>query len=417
MSGSGAPSLERPIAVDIESAGFKADPFPTLEVLRRAGPVIPVKLPFVGRTWLTTTHAATLAMVKDNTRFVQEARHAGKSGVVGMQWWMPRSVKILTNNMLLKDEPDHRRLRKLVDRAFQRRDVQAMRERIERVADDLLDHMGKGRADLLGDYARRLPLEVICDLLGLPEEDREVFSDRTRRAMGVERPIDAVMAFGAIGKLVDYIRVQIEEARRHPRPGLISELVRAEDDGDKLNAEELVSMIFLLLVAGFETTTHLISGSFQALERNPDQKAWLLADPAARMERAVEELARYVSPVQMTKPRHVAQDCDLFGQPLRRGDVIMAMLASANADPAVFDAPDRLRLDRFPNPHLVFSSGIHFCLGMQLARVETQSALTRFYARHPVIELPEGLDWIERIGIRGVRALPVQLSPEARAAA
>jgi cytochrome P450 len=171
-----------------------------------------------------------------------------------------------------------------------------------------------------------------------------------------------------------------------------------------------MSMIVLLLIAGFETTTHLISDGVWALEQNPEQKAWLLADPAARMERAVEELARFCSPVQSTKPRYVARDAVFFGQPLKRGELVMALVAAANADPAAFEAPEKLRLDRFPNPHLVFSSGVHFCLGQQLARVETQVALTRLYARFPNLQLTPGrIEWIERLGIRGPKTLPLRL--------
>jgi cytochrome P450 len=220
---------------------------------------------------------------------------------------------------------------------------------------------------------------------------------------------------GSIGKITAYVRGQIEECRRNPRPGLISELIRAEEDGDQLDENELLSMVLLLLVAGFETTTHLISDSLLALERHPDQKAWLFADPAARMERAVEELARYNSPVQSTKPMFVAKDTMFFGQQLRRGEIAMALVAAANADPAEFDRPDQLHLDRFPNPHLVFSSGIHFCLGMQLARVEAQVALSRLYARYPRLEIvaPDKPQWIARFGIRGLKALPVRLNAPA----
>jgi len=212
--------------------------------------------------------------------------------------------------------------------------------------------------------------------------------------------------------VMKYVREQIEECRRQPREGLISELVRAEDDGDKLSEDELVSMVFLLLFAGFETTTHFIADSVIALEQNPEQKAFLLADPATRLERATEELGRYMTPVQSTKPRYVARDCEFFGQRLQRGENIVGFLAAANYDPAEFDEPDKLKLDRLPNPHLVFGSGIHFCLGMQLARVEAQSALTRLYARYPNLELaaPDDLQWIQRFGLRGVFNLPVRLN-------
>ena len=408
-------SLARPLRFDLERAPFKCDPGPTLAAMQAAGPVIPIKLPFIGRVWLTTTHAASAAMLKDKAAFVRESRNAGKTGIAGLKWWMPRVLRLLTENMLMKDEPDHRRLRKLVDSAFQRRDVQAMRGRIEALADRLLDQVAadahaNGEADLVAGFARRLPLEVICELLGLPDQDRTAFTAWTAAGTSVSGPLGLLRAIRPLKQLIAYVRGQIEASRRDPRPGLIAELLR-EEDGDRLSENELLSMVFLLLVAGFETTTHLIGTSVVALEQNLHQRAWLMADPAARMERAVEELARHTSPVQMTKPRYAARDLDFFGQPLARGDLVVAFLAAANHDPEVFDAPGELRLDRFPNPHLTFGSGIHFCLGMQLARVETQAALGRLYGQFPNLRVanPERLDWIERLGLRGVARLPVRL--------
>ncbi|HET6971417.1 MAG TPA: hypothetical protein VFH92_09850, partial [Phenylobacterium sp.] len=338
--------LSRPLSFDIQSAAFKRDPFPTLAAMRAAGPVIPVRLPFIGRAWVTTTHAATLAMVKDNGLFVQEGRHAGRAGVAGFQWWMPRSIRLLANNMLQKDEPDHRRLRKLVDHAFARRDVQAMRPGIVAIADRILDGLDPdGEVDLVTAFSRRLPMEVICDLLGLPEADRAEFAGLARRALQVASAPGLLLAAGAFTRMIAYLRGQVGKARRSGQPGLIGELVRAGEVGDRLDEDELLSMIALLLIAGFETTTHLISDSVIALELNPDQKAWLLADPAERMERAVEELARFASPVQSTKPRYVARDAEFFGQRLARGDLILALVAAASADPAAFDRPEALRLD------------------------------------------------------------------------
>jgi len=412
-AGPSARGLDRPCRFDLVGAAAKRDPFPQLAAMRAAGPVIPVKLPVLGKVWLTTTHAATLATVKDNELFVQEGRHAGKSGPAGMQWWMPRSLRLLASNMLQKDEPEHRRLRKLVDKAFARRDILAMRGRIELLADRILDGFeGRGEVDLAGEFSRRLPLEVICDLLGLPDADRAEFSAWSR-AFVLKNALDLARVMGAVDRMSAYLRGQIEACRRAPRAGLISELVRDEEDGDKLSEDELLAMVFLLLIAGFETTTHLISDSVIALEQNPEQRAFLLADPARRMEHAVEELARYASPVQTTKPRYVARDTEWFGAKLHRGDLVMACLASANSDPAQFAAPEQLELDRFPNPHLAFSSGIHFCLGMQLARVETQSALGRLYARFPDLRIapPEQIRWASRLGIRGVAALPTRLQP------
>jgi cytochrome P450 len=402
---------------DLVSAASKRNPHPVWAAMREAGPVVRARIPFFGSAWMTTTHAATLAMVKDNSLFIQEARHAGRKGVAGFGWWMPKVMTLLADNMLLKDEPDHRRLRKLVDKAFQRRDILAMRGDIETVADRILDGLeGADEIDLVEEFSRRLPMEVICELLGLPLPDRPLFSRWARTSMAIKGPVSLYMAANGFDRMIGYLRGQIDECRRSPRKGLISELVRAEEDGDQLSEDELVSMVFLLLIAGFETTTHLISDSVVALEQHPEQKAWLLADPAGRIERAVEELARFNSPVQSTKARYVAQDAVFFGQSLKRGEIILALVGAANADPAEFDQPDQLRLDRFPNQHLVFSSGIHFCLGMQLARVETQSALTRLYARHPNLSVSalDRLDWMERFGLRGLKALPVRLNGAGR---
>jgi len=406
-------SLNAPLHVDFGSVAGKDDPCSFFASLREAGSVVPLKIPLVGRIWGTTTYDATATMLKDNALFVQESRHAGKSGVAGLAWWMPRSIKLLTNNMLLKDEPDHRRLRKLVDQAFQRRRVQDMRGEIEAIADGLLEEMeGRGEIDLVADYARRLPLDVICALLGLPLQNRDLFSSWSTAVTSMGSSFAIFRAFLSMRGVVDYVRGQIDECRRQPREGMIAALVHAEEDGDKLSEDELVSMVFLLLFGGFETTTHFITDGVIALEQNPEQKAFLLADPASRIERAVEELGRFTTPVQSTKPRYVARDCDFFGQRLQRGDNIVGLLAAANYDPAVFEAPEKLKLDRFPNPHLVFGTGIHFCLGMQLARVEVQSALVRLYARYPNLELadPDHLDWIKRFGLRGVLSLPVRLN-------
>jgi cytochrome P450 len=409
--------LSKPLDFDIVSASFKRDPFPTFAAMRQAGPVIPIRLPFVGRVWATTTHAAALAMVKDNELFVQEGRHAGRSGVPGLSWWLPKPLKLLTNNMMQKDEPDHRRLRRLVDGAFARRDVLAMRGDVEAIADRIIDGFeGRAEVDLVEAYARQLPLAVICDLLGLPQDERAEFSALAQQALSVTNAIGLILAVGAFSRMLDHGRKQIEAARRSPRPGLIGELVHAEEAGDSFDETELLAMIVLLLIAGFETTRHLIADSVLALEQHPQQKAWLLADPAARMERAVEELARHTSPVQSTKPRFVSRDAQFLGAHLRRGEVIMALLASANSDPAVFEAPDELRLDRFPNPHLVFGSGVHFCLGLQLARLEAQSALSRLYARLPHLRLtaPDRIEWIERLGVRGPKSLPLAPRPQPR---
>jgi len=407
-----AHALKRPLTIDIVASVARPDPFPAYAELRSAGAIVPMRVPFLGRAWMTATHAAAEAVLKDKNRFVSEGRNAGVPGIERITWWMPGSLKVLADNMLLKDEPDHRRLRTLVNSAFARRGILEMRGDVTALADRLIDGFGSGPVDIVETYARQLPLDVICELLGLPVADRARFIVWARSIGMISGPLGVLHMMGSLGRFVRYIREQVDAARRHPRPGLLSALVEAEVEGDRLSEDEMVAMVATLLVAGFETTTHLIVGGLHALETNPDQKAWLLADPDARIEQAVEELLRYWSPVQSTKQRFVADDIVIEGQPLARGDLILAHLGAANADPAVFDSPDTLRLDRFPNPHLSFGSGIHFCLGLQLARLEAQVAITRLYARYPGlrIEMSSPSRWMKRFGLRGFRSLPVTLA-------
>lgn len=403
-------SLKNPFSFKLTGQAFSRHPWSTFATMREAGEVVPVKFPIMGKIWVTTTYAATEAVLKDNKLFVLEGKNAGEKGVAGFRWWMPRSLKLLTNNMLARDEPDHRRLRKLVDQAFGRHSIREMRTDIDARADRLLDAFkDSAEIDLVSDYTRKLPMGVICDLLGLPEKDHDYFSQWAESIATVSSIVGLIRFFPSLKKLTTYLRGQIEDARKSPRPGIIGKLVQAEEDGDTLNEDELVAMVFLLLVAGFETTTNLVSGALLDLETNPQQKAWLLEAPDWRMERAVEELSRHVSSIQGTKPRFIVNDTEFFGQHLSRGEIIMALPGAANADPAVFDEPEKLKLDRFPNPHLVFSTGVHFCLGQQLARVETQSALARLYTRYPDLELASTEpDYANRIGHRALKTLMVK---------
>ena len=404
--------LRQPLPVRLDTASFKADPHPTLARMREAGAVVPVRMPFLSRVWTTTDHAATLAAVKSDLLVVDGAKAGKRGGTPGLQWWMPRLFRRLANNMLGHDDPEHRRLRKLVDHAFARRGVLDMRSDVERLADRLLDEMtdgGRGEVDLVRDYARRLPLHVIADLLGVPERERDPFARWASQALLIASPLGIFRALGSLRRITRFVGEQIAEARRTSRPGLIGELVRAEEDGDRLNEEELIAMIFLLLLAGFETVTHLVSTAIVTLDEHREQRAWWLADPRERTPRAVEELSRFITPVQFTKPRYVSRDIVFEGQELRRGEVMMPCLAAANADPAMFEGTDELRLDRFPNPHLVYSSGVHFCLGIQLARLEAQVALERLHARFPNLHLTGARhEWVERIGMRGLARLPAR---------
>jgi cytochrome P450 len=344
---------------------------------------------------------------------VRSAKNAGLRQEIGMRWWMPGTIRTLAASMLSYDNPDHHRLRKLVDQAFNRQHVEGMRPRIGAICDELLDRIaGAESVDLLETVARPLPLAVICELLGLPEEDRPNFRRWVKALMSIRSVWGIFRVIPGMLRLMSYLRRHFEQCRRQPRPGLMTALVQAEQDGDKLNEKELLAMAFLLLAAGFETTVHLISGGTLALLQAPEQKARLVADWSLAPS-TVEELLRFVCPVQIAKPRYIARDLEFRGRPLRRGEILIPMLASANADPARFDSPERLDLARAPNPHVAFGTGMHFCLGAQLARVESQVVIERLFTRFPNVSLalPDSApEYTGRLGIRALKALLVRLT-------
>ncbi len=367
-----------------------------------------MRFPIIGKVWATTTQALADQVLKDTATFTIRKDNGD---VAGLQWWMPGIVRTLANSMLSMDEPDHKRLRDIVDEAFRRRAVLDMEPHIQAIGDQLADELfAEGSpADLVERYARKLPLSVICELLGLPLADRPKF---TAWAGGFTRFTGALGFFGMIPKILAmrrYLERHLETVRRQGGEGLIAEIVRVEKDGGQISPNEIVSMVFLLLFAGHETTTHLISGSVFELLKNPDLRDWLKED-WSRADLAVEEFLRFVTPVQFTKPRFVRRDIELDGVRLRKGDRIMAMLAAANMDPAANPHPERLDLQRKPNRHIAFGTGIHFCLGHQLARIEGRCALKSLFRRWPELALavdPSDIKWRKRPGLRAIDRLPV----------
>ena len=398
--------------IDLTGLNFKRDPMPTFAALRAQGPVVETKIPFLGKISLVTTHSAVNALLKDSDRFCVDASSSGRKYQLGVQWWMPKSLKLLAESMLGKDDPDHRRLRNLVDQAFHRRSVDAYREGIERIADRLIDQFQHSTdRDLVRHMARPLPLAVICELLGLPLEDQPKFIRWMSGISSISNIFGIFKIVPFINKLSDYLRDQFEDRRKNPRDDLISGLVQAESEGQQLSENELLSMCFLLFVAGHETTTHLISGSVLALLQDRHVLSQLEND-WSKIPGAVEELLRFVSPVQMTKPRFSIEDTDFFGSSIAKGTPLVALLASANCDPDVFDHPERLDIDRKKIHHLAFGTGAHFCLGLQLARLEAQIVLQKMFQRFPAMSLavPESnLRWTKRVGIRALTNLPLNL--------
>jgi cytochrome P450 PksS len=396
------------VEMHFASQEFFRDPPAGLKKLRAAGPVVEVKFPIVGRVWMTTTQEMASRVLKDGRVFTLRKEDGT---VAGLRWWMPRIFRVFANNMLNMDEPNHARLRGLVDEAFRRRAVLDMEARVRAIADELAGELfAQGSpADLVTRYARMLPLSVICELLGLPLADRPKFIAWAGRATGVSSTLGFFRLAPTITAMRRYLGRHLERVRRQGGEGLIAELVRVEKEGARLTRDEMIAMVFLLLLAGHETTTHLISGSVFELARNPALRDWLEED-WSRADLAIEEFLRFVCPVQFSKPRFVRHDAELGGVRLKRGDQVMAMLAAANMDPAANVAPEKLDLARRPNHHIAFGTGIHFCLGYQLARLEGKCALQALYTRWPKLALavkPEEIRWRSRPGLRAIVSLPV----------
>jgi cytochrome P450 len=314
------------------------------------------------------------------------------------------------HHMLSSDEPDHTRLRDLVQRAFTPRLVEGLRPRIESLTEELLDRAaGQNRIDVIRDYALPLPTTVIAEILGVPVSDRQRFQGWSAAMVDVAGPLQILRSVPSFRAFFRYIRELVKRRRQRPENDLISALVAAEEADDKLNEDELRAMVLLLLVAGYETTVNLIGNGTLALIENPGESEKLRAQPSL-MPSAVEELLRYSSPLEMATQRWALRDIEIAGVTIPKGDLVAAGIASANRDPQQFERPDVLSLTREPNRHVAFGLGIHHCLGAQLARLEAQIAFTTLLQHFPQIRLAvprNGLRWRKSLFLRGLEALPV----------
>ncbi|HKI33307.1 MAG TPA: cytochrome P450 [Gemmataceae bacterium] len=400
----------RPAGVDITSPAFKADPYPFYARLREESPVSPVTLPNGLTAWLVTRYDDVAAVLRDE-RFAKHPANALTPEQIARMPRIPRAFQPLDRNMLSADGPDHNRLRDLVQRAFTPGLVEGMRRRVQQIADHYLDALaGRPRFDLIRDYALPIPTTVIAEMLGVPVEDRHRFHRWSRSILlssssrwGLWKTLPALWSF------LRYIRRLIDARRAALRDDLVSALIRAEEAGDRLSGEELMAMIFLLLVAGHETTVNLIGNGVLALLEHPEQLSRLRADPGL-IRPAVEELLRFASPVETTSRRFAREDVTVAGVTIPRGALMFAVIASANRDRRQFPDPDRLDLSREPNRHLAFGLGPHYCIGAPLARLEGQIAVQTLLRRAPGLRLdvpPQRLRWRGGVIVRGLEALPV----------
>ncbi|MEU9942840.1 cytochrome P450 family protein [Streptomyces lavendulae] len=402
---------ERPVLLPYTDPAFVADPFPLYAKLREDGPVRHVLIGGGLEAWLVTRYEDALAALSDH-RLSSDVRDASDTRL--LQQLPETERESMLSNMLRSDPPDHTRLRRLVSTAFTARRVAAMRPRIQDVTDRLLDAVVEsGHADLIADFALPLPVTVISELLGVPVDDRHDFQRWTDRMItrGPELPDPAVVN-EAWQHMRAYVTELIGAKRQDPGDDLLGALVTARDEEQRLTEDELIAMVFLLLVAGYITTVNLIGGGIAMLLAHPDQLDLLRSDPGL-LPGAVEEFLRYDGPVNPGIARFAREDAEIAGVTVPRGATVLIASAIADRDPARFAAPERLDITRQDNAHLAFGHGIHYCLGAPLARLEGQIAIGTALRRLPGLALavaPDELPWRPG-GLRGPEALPVTFTP------
>ena len=321
------------------------------------------------------------------------------------------------HSMLLQDPPDHTRLRTLVSKAFTPRAIEGLRGRVEQMVGTLLDAAAdRGEMDLIADLAYPLPAGVICEMLGVPSADRDRLREwstdiaRSMDALVISDPETVARANAAGAALYEYFEALVAERRRSPAEDILSALIAAEEAGDRLSTDELYATLILLFLAGHETTANLIGNGALALLRQPAQLRRLLEHPAL-IDSAIEELLRYESPVQRLS-RITNQDVTLAERTIPAGSLVLALLGATNRDPAHFAEPDRLDVTRQDNRHLAFGTGIHFCLGAPLARLEGRIAFAALLRRCPGLALAtDRIEWRQTFALRALVSLPVRFSP------
>ena len=409
------PAAARPV-FDPFDPQWASDPFPLYADLRRRAPIHRNDLGF----WVVARHADCLAVLRDRRASSDSLNVAVERMPEGLRAPVAEddpiaAAMIEMRPFLFRDPPDHTRLRGLVSKAFTPKVVESLRTRTQQVVDELLDAaLEADRVDLVEAFAYPLPVRVICDLLGVPAEDQDRFkewSDALARGLDPDFLLtpEVIDARGeAVLQFSQYFFELLADRRRAPGGDLLSRLVQAEDGGTVLSEAELLSTCILLLVAGHETTVNLISGGTLALLRHPDQMERFRTDPGVHRS-GVEEMLRYVSPVQLTG-RALTEDCEFGGVEFAAGDFAMLLIASGNHDPEQFEDPERFDVTRTPNNHLGFGFGIHHCLGAPLARMEAQVALGSLVRRAPGLALMvEDVTYKTNVVLRGMESLPVSM--------
>ncbi len=379
---------------DLFSPTFKANPHPTFAQMRENDPIYAHHDRSGHTIWYFTRYADVVAIMRD-PRFVKQQPDRPPTDAINQ-------------NMLFADPPDHTRLRMLVNQAFTPRRIVQMAPTLQTVADELIDAVyTKGEMELIAEFALPFPVVVISDLLGIPSADQEKVAAWSQTIISPGgRRLKAKVRRRMMRDFVAYLQTLFVERRQTPQDDLITALVQAEADGERLSETELSSMVALLLVTGHETTVNLIGNGVLTLLQHPDQLALLREDSSLR-DSAVEELLRFDGPVETSTTRWVGEDLVYKGHAMQRGDTVRVVITSANRDPAVFDNPDQLDITRTPNKQLQFGHGIHYCLGAPLARLEGKVALWTLFERLPNLRIVATPKFRQGVLFRGLEKLSV----------
>ena len=388
------------------------NPYPTYARLHEAGPLHYLDVGSKWPVWSIVSHAECSSIAKDPRLSAKRAHQMLLSLPLSRQAEFAELARMLGLWLIFMDPPEHTRLRKLLNKGFSAAAVEGLRPQVEAIVDQMLKPLQHGsEVDLMLEFANPMPVRIILEMLGIPQELRDTFVDWSR-AIAVfrgnpNRTVEETRAAqDALIELTEFFRKTVAERRRNKGNDLISLLIDIEEEGEVLTEEELYAQCIALLFAGHETTRNLIGNGMYTLLQYPQETAELRERPEI-IRSAVEELLRYESPVQFTA-RVLKEDIEVCGQQIRKGWTVLCMLGAANRDPKQFKEPDDLDLKRLNNQHLAFSAGLHFCIGAQLARLEGQIALLNLVQRFPKMKLagprPE---YAPTFGFRGLKSLPI----------
>ncbi|MGE7823750.1 cytochrome P450 family protein [Paenibacillus sp. NPDC093718] len=380
---------------------FTHNPYPVYEKLRQSDPILNLQFPDGRFGWLISNYEEAVEALKDG-RFSKDVAKA-----MGQE-----QTSVFSTNMLFSDPPDHKRLRGLVQKGFTPQRIADMRGHIQEIADNLLDAVStKDSIHLIDEYAFKLPIIVISEILGVPTEDQDKFRVWSNSIIGASNQEMNEQVVQHMNEFIAYLKDWFAKVREQPGDDMISQLVIAENEGDRLSEQELYGVVTLMIIAGHETTVNLIGNGVLALLEHPEQRKLLQEQPEL-IHGAIEEMLRYNGPVEFSTSRWAAEDMDFHGVHMKKGDLVVIALNSANRDASQFEKPDIFDITREKSQHLAFGKGIHLCLGAPLARLEGEIAINTLLRRYPHFELQRGIDeleWRPGMIVRGVKEIPISL--------